>query len=116
MLSIQRVIAAAAILAASASCASQNAGPWQKAGTSEQMMSQDTAECREAAQEEARRRYPYSGGSGIVLSQQRDDYNRVASETSLSNNCMLSRGYVRAPVPRSPEYSAWARKAWRWRG
>ena len=69
-------------------------------------MSRDTAECREAAHEEALRRYPYRAGSpslgvtGTVLSSQRNDSSRATTEASLSNNCMQSKGYRRAPVSR----------------
>ena len=81
-------------------------GSWQKIGTRQQTISQDTAECRESAQEEVLRRYPYRAGSpslgamGAILSQQRDDNSRASTEASLFNNCMQSRGYRRAPVSR----------------
>jgi|ERR1700756_4756056 hypothetical protein len=103
---LEHAIAAAALLVACANCTSADAGVWQKAGTSEQTMSQDTAECRASAQEEALRRYPYRAGSpslgvtGAVLSQQRDDHGRVVAEASLFNNCMQGRGYQRAPASR----------------
>ena len=103
---IEHAIAVAALLVACASCASSDEGPWQKAGASEQTLSQDTAECREAAQEEALRRYPYRaaspslGATGAILSQQRDDNSRAIAEASLFNNCMQSRGYRRAPASR----------------
>lgn len=106
MSGIKRAIVVATLLFVSASCTSSNAGPWQKAGTSEQSRSQDTAECREAAREEALRRYPSRAGSpslgvtGAILSQQRDDNSRAVAETSLFNNCMQGRGYQRASVPR----------------
>ena len=99
-------IAAAVLLLACASCTSQEAGRWQKTGASEQTMSQDMAECREAAQDEALRRYPYRAGSpslgvtGAVLSQQRDDNSRAVADASLFNTCMQSRGYQRAAAPR----------------
>jgi len=106
MSGIERAIVAATLLVASASCTSSNAGPWQKAGTSEQSLSRDTDECREAAQEEALRRYPNRAGppslgvTGAILSQQRDDNSRAISETSLFNNCMQNKGYQRASAPR----------------
>ena len=96
----------AALLVACANCTSSDAGLWQKAGTSEQTRSRDTAECREAAQEEVLRRYPYRAGSpsfgatGAVLSSQRDENSRATTEVSLFNNCMQSRDYRRAPVSR----------------
>jgi hypothetical protein len=102
---IEHAIIVATLLAACANCTPPDAGPWHKAGTSEQTMSQDAAECRVSAQEEALRRYPYRAGSpslgvtGAVLSQQRDDNSRAVAETSLFNSCMQSRGYQRAPAP-----------------
>ena len=103
---IDYAIIFAALLVACANCTSSDAGLWQKAGTSEQTTSRDTAECRAAAQEEALRRYPYRAGSpslgatGTVLSSQRDDNSRATTEASLFNNCMQSRGYRRAPASR----------------
>jgi len=55
---IEHAIIFAALLVACANCTSSYAGLWQKVGTSEQMTSRDTAECRGAAQEEALHRYP----------------------------------------------------------
>ena len=106
MLRIERAIVLAVLLAACTNCTSSDAEPWQKAGIGEQKMSQDTAECRESAKEEALRRYPYRAGSpslgatGAILSQQRDDNSRATTEASLFNTCMQSRGYRRAPVSR----------------
>jgi hypothetical protein len=106
MSSIDPPILFAVLLAACTSCTSPGSQSWQKAGTSEQTMSRDTAECRESANEDARRRYPYRAGSpslgaaGAMLSQQRDDNDRAAAEASLFDNCMQSRGYRRAAVSR----------------
>ena len=103
---IEHAIVLATLLVACTNCTSSDAGSWQKAGASEQSMSRDTAECREAAQEEALRRYPYRAGSpslgvtGTLLSSQRDDNSRATTEASLFNNCMQSRGYRRAPASR----------------
>ena len=103
---IEHAIVLATLLTACAGCTSSDAESWQKTGVSEQTMSQDTAECRESAEKEAFRRYPYRAGSpvlgvtGTILSQQRDDNSRATTEASLFNNCMQSRGYRRAPVSR----------------
>lgn len=105
MSGIERAIATVALLAC-ANCTSSNEGPWQKAGTGGQTVSQDMAQCREAAQDEALRRYPYRagspavGGTGAMLSQQRDDSNRSIAEAALFNDCMESRGYRRTPAVR----------------
>ena len=103
---IEHAIIFATLLVACANCTPSDSGSWQKAGTSEQTTPRDTAECREAAEEEALRRYPYRAGSpsvgvtGTVLSSQRDDNSRATAEASLFNSCMQSRGY--RPAPASP--------------
>lgn len=99
---LECAMAAAALLVACAGCTASGTGPWQKAGANEQMLSRDTAECREAAEEGALRRYPNRaaspalGATGAVLSQQRDDNNRAVEEAALFNGCMQARGYRRA--------------------
>ncbi|MDI1285294.1 MAG: hypothetical protein PSV46_12955 [Reyranella sp.] len=88
-----------ALLSACPGCAPSGPGPWQKPGATEQMSVRDQAECREAAQEEALRRYPYRAGSptlgatGALMTQQHDDNSRAIAEASLFNNCMRGRGY-----------------------
>jgi len=80
--------------------------PWQKPGADEVTVARDSTECRQAAQKEALRRYPYGAGSpslgatGAVLSEQRDDNSRAVAETSQFNICMQTRGYHRAPGAR----------------
>jgi outer membrane biogenesis lipoprotein LolB len=88
-----------ALLSACTGCASSGPGPWQKPGANEQTVVQDDAECHEAAQEEALRRYPYRAGSptlgasGTLMTQQHDDNNRAIAEASFFNNCLRGRGY-----------------------
>ncbi len=82
-------------------CAAQPSGPWQKPGADEQTLARDAAGCRSAAQAEALRRYPYSGGppgigaGGAVAMQQRDAADRSAVEAARFNACMAERGYKR---------------------
>ena len=83
-------------------CAAQPAGPWQKPGGDEQTLARDAASCRNVAQAEALRRYPYSGGpaglgaGGAVAMQQSDAANRSAVEAARFNGCMLAKGYSRS--------------------
>src|SRR5690349_7943636 len=98
---VPHVLSVIALLTICAGCASQEGAQWQKAGTDQQTLSRDSAECREAAQEGAVRRYPYRaasagfGATGAALSQQRDDNSRAVAEASLFNGCMQGRGYRR---------------------
>jgi hypothetical protein len=95
---IARVLLMVAVVAA---CTAPGAEQWQKAGADGPTTARDSAECREAAQDEALRRYPYRasspalGAPGIGLGQQRDDNNRAIAEASLFNTCMQGRGYKR---------------------
>ncbi len=70
------------------------------------MVARDSAECRDAAQDEALRRYPYRaaspslGATGAVLLQQHDENDRAVVQASLFDDCMQARGYQRAPAAR----------------
>jgi len=98
------LVAAAAASAVCAACtpASPGTGAWQKPGADEQTLARDNAQCREAAQDEAVRRYPYRAGSpglgatAAVLAQQSDDNSRAVAAASLFNTCMQATGYSRA--------------------
>ncbi len=98
---IARSVSAIVVVAIGAGCAPQGTEQWQKAGADQQTLVRDSGECREAAQDEALRRYPYRasspslGATGAALSQQRDDNNRAIAEASLFNSCMQGRGYHR---------------------
>jgi hypothetical protein len=77
-------------------------GPeWQKAGADAQTTARDSAECRQAAQDDALRRYPYRassptfGGVGAAVGQQSDSNDRAVAEASTFNACMQGRGYKR---------------------
>ncbi len=96
-----RAILGAALLATSQGCTPAGEGQWHKAGADGPTIARDTAECRDIAQDEAMRRFPYRasspalGAAGIGLGQQRDDNARAVAEASLFNNCLQARGYRR---------------------
>ena len=96
------VLAGLTAVGVAVGCAAQPTGPWQKPGVDEQTLSREAASCRSAAQTEALRRYPYSGGpaglgaGGAVAMQQSDAANRSAVEAARFNACMLAKGYSRS--------------------
>ena len=99
---IARAILAAALLGGcSPPHNAQSGGQWHKAGADQTTIARDSAECRDAAQDEALHRYPYRassptlGATGAVLGQQRDDNARAVAEASMFNSCMQARGYQR---------------------
>src|SRR5262245_39044337 len=98
---VARALLVTAVVATGRGWSALGDGEWQKPGADAQMINRDSTECREAAQEEAIRRYPYRasspalGTAGIGLGQQRDDHNRSVAEASMFNNCMRGRGYKR---------------------
>ena len=83
-------------------CAVQPPGAWQKPGADEQTQARDTTSCRSAAQAEALRSYPSSGGpaglgaTGAVAVQQRDTAGRAAVEAARFDDCMSDKGYRRS--------------------
>lgn len=93
-------LARAIVITALLSSCAPGGGQWHKPGADEPTITRDTTECRDAAQAEAMRRYPFRasspavGAAGIGLSQQRDDHARAVAEASLFNSCMQSRGYA----------------------
>ncbi len=101
MPSIDRMICllALALLSGLASCASPE--PLQKPGADNAATEKDTAECREAAREQAVQHYPYRagvptlGGAGMMTSQQRDENNRAVAEARAFQTCMQNKGYER---------------------
>jgi hypothetical protein len=96
-----KIARALLMVAVAAACTAPGSEQWQKAGADGPTTARDNAECREAAQDEALRRYPYRASSPalgapvIALGQQRDDNNRAIAEASLFNTCMQGRGYKR---------------------
>lgn len=90
---------APALLSCLASCATPE--PMQKPGSDNAATEKDTAECREAAQEEAVRLYPHGasiptlGGAGMMMSQQRDSNDRAVAEARAFKACMQNKGYAR---------------------
>jgi hypothetical protein len=105
MLSTRIVLFVLALSPGLAACTASTAGQWQKSGADEPTIARDTSECRNSADREATRRYPYGfsspsfGAAGMVMSQQRDETNRSNAEAALFNSCMQDRGYRRGPVP-----------------
>ena len=95
----KKYILVPALLLGLASCAP--APPPQKSG-SDAATDKDTAECRAAAQEEAVRLYPHGasiptlGGTGMMMSQQRDSNQRAIAEASAFKACMQTKGYPAA--------------------
>ena len=83
------------------SCAPPVSPSWQKPGAGESAIAKDTAECHDTAEQEAELRYPRGfttpmlGGSGLAMSQQRDNTDRANAVTAAFNACMRDRGYVR---------------------
>ena len=96
-----RAVLVAILLCTSTGCTSPSDGRWHKAGADPPTIARDSAECRQAAQEGALRRYPYRassptlGPAGVAFGQQRDDNDRAVAEASLFNTCMQDRGYKR---------------------
>jgi len=62
----------------------------------------DASSCRDSAEQQGVRRYPYGsgspalGGAGAMMSQQRDEMNRSNTEQAAFNACMRGLGYRRA--------------------
>jgi hypothetical protein len=96
---IARALLVAAVCAGVCNCSPPGDAPWHKPGADPQTTARDSTECRDAAQDEAVRRYPYGaaspavGPAGIGLGQQRDEHARSVAEASLFNRCMQTRGY-----------------------
>ncbi len=84
-----------------ASCAAPAPPSWQKPGAGESAATKDTAECHDAAEQEAELRYPRGfstptlSGPGLAMAQQRDNTDRANAVTAAFNTCMRERGYVR---------------------
>ena len=84
-----------------ASCAAPSQPSWQKPGASETAIAKDTAECHDAAEQEAELRYPRGfttptlSGPGLAMAQQRDNTERANAVTAAFNTCMRERGYAR---------------------
>lgn len=74
---------------------------WKKAGVDDATVASDTATCRAAAQQQAARLYPHSGGNpamtgaGMIASQQAANTDRNSAEIQIFNDCMQGRGYTR---------------------
>ena len=85
-----------------AACTAPPVERWTKSGAGDGATTADMTECRDIAQQQAVRRYPYgfSGPSmsagGTVLSQQSDETNRSIVAKSFFDDCMENRGYARA--------------------
>jgi hypothetical protein len=85
-----------------AACEAPTPASWQKPGAGEAVVAKDTAECRDAAEQEAELRYPRGfttptlSGPGLAMTQQRDNTDRANAVTAAFNTCMRERGYVRA--------------------
>ena len=83
-------------------CAAPPAERWTKSGAGDAATTADMSECRDAAQQQAVRRYPYGfsgpsmSASGTVLSQQSDETNRSIVAKSFFDDCMENKGYARA--------------------
>src|SRR5262249_34868263 len=94
-----RSLLVVAISAGACGCSPPGDAQWQKPGADPQTIARDSAECRDAAQDEAVRRYPYGasspalGAAGIGLGQQRDEHAGAVAEASLFTRCMQARGY-----------------------
>jgi hypothetical protein len=90
---------AVALSVALGSCATPE--PLQKTGSDKATTDNDTAECRQAAQAEAVRLYPHVagvptlGGTGMMMSQQRDANSRAVAEAHAFKLCMQNKGYAR---------------------
>src|SRR5262249_1794086 len=75
---------------------------WTRSGANDAATTADMTECRDIAQQQAVRRYPYGfsgpsmSASGTVLSQQSDETNRSIVAKSSFDDCMENRGYARA--------------------
>jgi hypothetical protein len=84
-----------------ASCAAPAPSSWYKPGAGEAAIAKDTAECRDAAEQEAELRYPRGfaspmlSGPGLAMAQQRDNTERANAVTAAFNGCMRERGYGR---------------------
>ena len=85
-----------------AACTTPPAERWTKSGAGDAATTADMSECRDIAQQQALRRYPYGfsgpsmSASGTVLSQQSDETNRSIVAKSSFDDCMENRGYARA--------------------
>jgi hypothetical protein len=85
-----------------AACAVPPTERWTRSGTDDATATKDMSECRDIAQQQAVRRYPYGfsgpsmSASGTVLSQQSDETNRSIAAKGLYDDCMEKRGYARA--------------------
>jgi hypothetical protein len=89
------------LTAALAACATPAPAPWQKMGADPSVIARDTDECHTAARQEAARLYPQGfssptfGASANVMSQQRDETQRMIAESGAFDACMQDKGYVR---------------------
>ena len=85
-----------------AACTAPPVERWTKSGAGDAATTADMTECRDIAQQQALRRYPYGfsgpsmSASGTVLSQQGDETNRSIVAKSSFDDCMENRGYARA--------------------
>jgi hypothetical protein len=92
---------------------------WDKPGATDQMVAADTTACRQAAQQEAMRYYPfgyYPWGFGPsvygmhrgnwMLWQMRQDSDRFLAENRLTNFCMRTKGYEQVEVRQAPQTQA----------
>ena len=76
--------------------------PWQKAGTGEQAVAADTAQCQALSQQQATRLYPYGasaptlGGAGMIAAQQQSSIDRDSAQLQMFNECMEGKGYTRS--------------------
>ena len=80
---------------------------WDKPGATDQMVQTDMSACRQAAQIEADRYYPYYpwgwGGWGWgrrsgLMWQMRADDERFFAESRLTAFCMRTKGYEQVPI------------------
>ena len=93
---------------------------WDKPGATDQMVQTDMSACRQAAQIEASRYYPYypwgwAGGwgwgwgygrrSGLWWSMRADD-ERFLTENRLTSFCMRTKGYELVPIQQQPQTQA----------
>ena len=94
---ITRSLLVVAISVAACGCSPSGEAQWKKPGADAQTTARGSAECRDADQDEAVRRYPYGasspaiGPAGVGLAQQRDEQARSVDEASAFNRCMQAR-------------------------
>ena len=98
---IRTLIAVALSVGLAACGGAAPATTWKKAGADDATIASDTATCRAAAQQQAARFYPQSGGNpamtgaGMIAAQQAANTDRNSAEIEIFNDCMQGKGYTR---------------------